>query len=266
MRNRRQAQEMLRVQALELERRTTKLEEANKDLEAFTYSVSHDLRAPLRHMDGFSKLLLEAADSGLSEDARGYLQDIRDSTGEMGRLVDDLLNLARISRQDLVLHLTGLSALAEGAATALKKANPERVIEWTIGELPSLDCDPGLIKQVFVNLLSNAVKFTRRKEIATIAVGATTESGGPVIFVRDNGVGFNPQNAARLFGVFQRLHRQEEFEGTGVGLAISQRIVQKHHGRLWAEAELGRGATFFFTLGPPAPAAPDLVHPLEGTL
>ncbi len=249
MQQRRRSGEIQRAQAEELEQRSIKLEAANKDLEAFTYSVSHDLRAPLRHIDGFSKLLMEEAASGLSEDARGYLQDIRESTVEMGRLVDDLLNLARIGRKELVVRLTGLGSLVDDTVTALKKANPGRAIEWKIGVLPFVECDPGLIKQVFVNLLSNAVKFTRPREVARIDVEATTRNGHPVISVRDNGVGFNMKNAARLFGVFQRLHRQEDFEGTGVGLASIQRIIHKHGGQVWAEAELGRGATFFFTLG-----------------
>jgi signal transduction histidine kinase len=258
--NSRRAEEMKRTQAEEiaelykrlnegLGRRSAELEAANKELEAFTYSVSHDLRAPLRHIDGFSKLLLEEASSGLSEDARGYLQDIREGTEEMGRLVDDLLALARVGRKELVLQATGLGTLADQAVMELKRANVGRAIEWKIGKLPFVECDPGLVKQVFVNLLSNAVKFTRPREVAEIEVGATTNNGQPAFFVRDNGVGFNMKNAGKLFGVFQRLHRQEDFEGTGVGLATVQRIVHKHSGQVWAEAELDRGATFFFTLG-----------------
>jgi signal transduction histidine kinase len=263
MLKRQRAEERQRAEAEELERRGTKLEAANKDLESFTYSVSHDLRAPLRHIDGFSRLLLEEAASGLSGDARGYLLDIRDSTIEMGRLVDDLLKLARISRQQLVLQMTGLGALVDDAVNAEKKANVGRTIEWKIGKLPFVECDPGLIKQVFVNLLSNAVKFTRPREVATINVEATTGNGQPVISVRDNGVGFNMKNAARLFGVFQRLHRQEDFEGTGAGLAIIHRIIQKHDGRVWAESELGRGTTFFFTLGGPKQTYPHISHAME---
>jgi signal transduction histidine kinase len=251
MKNLQRSEETQRAQTEELERRSIKLEEANKELETFTYSVSHDLRAPLRHIDGFSKLLMEETASGLSAHAQGYLLDIRESTLEMGRLVDDLLNLARIGRKKLVLEMTGLGSLAEEAASALKKDNLGRAIEWKVGDLPFVECDPGLIKQVFVNLLSNAVKFTRPREVAMIDVEATTENGQPVISVRDNGVGFNMKNAARLFGVFQRLHRQEDFEGTGVGLAIIERIIHKHGGRVWAESELDRGATFFFTLGAP---------------
>jgi PAS domain S-box-containing protein len=231
-----------------LEKRTTELEAANKELEAFTYSVSHDLRAPLRHIDGFSKLVLEEA-SRLSPDAQEYLRDIRSSTRQMGQLVDDLLNLARVSRRELAVQVTGLGPLVGEVVSELQRVRENRVIEWRVGKLPFVECDPGLIKQVFVNLLSNAVKFTRPREIRTIEVGATVSYGRPVIFVRDNGVGFNDKNSAKLFGVFQRLHRQEDFEGTGVGLATVQRIVHKHGGKVWAEAELDRGATFFFTLG-----------------
>jgi PAS domain S-box-containing protein len=232
----------------DLQRRSAELEEANKELEAFTYSVSHDLRAPLRHVDGFSKLLLEEPASGLSDDARSYLQDIRESTLEMGRLVDDLLALARVGRKELVLQVTGLGALADLVITELKRANVGRVIEWKIEKLPFVECDPGLVKQVLVNLLSNAIKYTRPREVAVIEVGATVKNGIPAIYVRDNGVGFNMKNASKLFGVFQRLHRQEDFEGTGVGLATVQRIIHKHGGKVWAEAELDRGAAFFFTL------------------
>jgi signal transduction histidine kinase len=263
MQNRQRAEDTQRALAEELKLRSTKLEAANKDLEAFTYSVSHDLRAPLRHIDGFSKLLLEEASAGLSGDARGYLLDIRDSTVEMGRLVDDLLNLARVGRKELAVRSIGLGTLVDEAVIALKKANVGRVIEWKIGELPSVECDPGLVKQVFFNLLSNAVKFTRPRAVAKIDVEATNGNGQPVISVRDNGVGFSMKNAGRLFGVFQRLHRQEDFEGTGAGLAIIQRIVHKHGGEVWAEAELNRGATFFFTLGAPKQALEAISHPRE---
>ena len=214
--------------------RTAQLEAANKELEAFSYSVSHDLRAPLRHIDGFSKLLLEEASSGLSEDARGYLQDIREGTEEMGRLVDDLLALARVGRKELVLQATGLGTLADQAVMELKRANVGRAIEWKIGKLPFVECDPGLVKQVFVNLLSNAVKFTRPREVAEIEVGATTNNGQPAFFVRDNGVGFNVQEALAkresfgLSGMRERVallggefHVESRSEGTKKGTKIS---------------------------------------------
>jgi light-regulated signal transduction histidine kinase (bacteriophytochrome) len=229
--------------------RTTELEAANKELEAFTYSVSHDLRAPLRHVDGFSKLLVEEHQAELSPDAQEYVATIRDSVLQMGMLIDDLLNLARIGRKQLDMQVTGLDSLAQEVMADLKSANPNRAIEWKIETLPFVECDPALIKQVFVNLLSNAVKFTRPRKPAVIELGVANQDGARAVFVRDNGVGFSMKYANKLFGVFQRLHRSEDFEGTGVGLATVQRIIHKHQGRVWAEAELDKGATFYFTLG-----------------
>ncbi|HLY62194.1 MAG TPA: PAS domain S-box protein [Terriglobia bacterium] len=240
------------LQALnsDLQKRTAELTAANKELEAFTYSVSHDLRAPLRHIDGFSKLLVEDHLAELTEEAREYISLIRDSTREMGQLVDDLLNLARVGRKELAMEVTGLSSLVDEVVADLKRANPGRAIQWRLEALPFVECDPGLLKQVFANLLSNAVKFTRKRESAVIEVGEDRQNGERVVFVRDNGVGFSMKSATKLFGVFQRLHRQEDFEGTGVGLATVQRIIYKHGGHVWAEAELNQGATFFFALGP----------------
>jgi PAS domain S-box-containing protein len=229
--------------------RTAELEAANKELEAFTYSVSHDLRAPLRHIDGFSKLLVEEHQAELSPDAQEYVATIRDSVLQMGVLIDDLLNLARVGRKQLAMQVTGLNSLAEEVMADLKRANPNRVIEWKIETLPFVECDPALMKQVFVNLLSNAVKFTRPRKPAVIELGVANQDGARAVFVRDNGVGFSMKYANKLFGVFQRLHRSEDFEGTGVGLATVQRIIHKHRGRVWAEAELDKGATFYFTLG-----------------
>jgi PAS domain S-box-containing protein len=229
--------------------RTAELEAANKELEAFTYSVSHDLRAPLRHVDGFSKLLVEEHGAELSPDAREYIATIRDSVLLMGMLIDDLLNLARLGRKQLNMQVTGLNSLAEEVMADLKRANPDHLIEWKVETLPFVECDPGLMKQVFANLLSNAVKFTRPRKPTVIEVGVTSHNGARAVFVRDNGVGFSMKYANKLFGVFQRLHRAEDFEGTGVGLATVQRIIHKHGGRVWAEAELDKGATFYFTLG-----------------
>ncbi len=229
--------------------RTFELAAANKELEAFSYSVSHDLRAPLRHMHGFAKILLEDFGPSLDSSAQHYLHRIHEATQHMGRLVDDLLNLSRVGRQPLHLERTGLNALVEEILTVLQGEMRGRQIEWQIGPLPSVECDPGLIKQVFANLLSNALKYTRPRERAVIEVGQKTADGRGALFVRDNGVGFNMKYADKLFGVFQRLHAQEDFEGTGVGLAIVQRIVRKHGGEVWAEAELDKGATFCFTLG-----------------
>jgi PAS domain S-box-containing protein len=240
-----------RIQRLNanLENRTRELEATNKELEAFTYSVSHDLRSPLRHIDGFSKLLVEDFGQELSEDARKYLTRIREGTRQMGQLVDDLLNLARVGRRELKVQLTGLDNLVAEVLSDLKSETTTRKIDWKVERLPFVECDAALMKQVFANLLSNAVKYTRPRDRATIEVGVRTENGQPAVFVRDNGVGFSMKYADKLFGVFQRLHRPEDFEGTGVGLATVQRIIHKHGGRVWAEAEIDRGATFYFTLG-----------------
>ena len=228
--------------------RTAELEASNKELEAFTYSVSHDLRAPLRHVDGFSKLLVDRHGAELSPDALEDIATIRDAVLHMGMLIDDLLNLARLGRKQISMQATGLNSLVDEARADLMRENPDRTIEWKVETLPFVECDPALIKQVFANLLSNAVKFTRPRKPAVIEVGTTQQEGCAVIFVRDNGVGFNMKYATKLFGVFQRLHRSEDFEGTGVGLATVQRIIHKHGGRVWAEAALKQGATFYFTL------------------
>ncbi len=235
--------------------RTAELAAANKELEAFAYSVAHDLRAPLRHIDGYSKLLAEHLGGSLDEGAKHYLESIQGSTRNMGEMVDDLLNLSRVARKELNLQVTGLSSLVEEVLKDLKPEVKDREIEWKIAGLPFVECDPVLVKQVFVNLLSNAVKFTRTRPRAIIEVDQKNIDGQAVTYVRDNGVGFSMKYSDKLFGVFQRLHRQEDFEGTGVGLATVQRIVQKHGGRIWAEAELNTGATFYFTLGTNAPAA-----------
>jgi PAS domain S-box-containing protein len=229
--------------------RTAQLEAANKELEAFSYSVAHDLRAPLRHIDGFSKILAEHLGGSLDKNAQHYLESIQDSTRNMGDMVDEMLNLSRVARMELNLRVTGLSSLVEEVLKDLEPELKDRDIEWKIAGLPFVECDPILAKQVFVNLLSNAVKFSRTRPHAIIEVGQKDVDGQSAIYVRDNGVGFNMKYSNKLFGVFQRLHRQEDFEGTGVGLATVQRIVQKHGGRVWAEAELNTGATFYFTLG-----------------
>lgn len=228
--------------------RQVQLASINQELEAFTYSVSHDLRAPLRHIDGFSKILLEEAASKLDGDALRHLTRIREGSQHMGRLVDDLLNLARIGRQELSRQVTGLNSVVESVVGELQADLQGRQIEFKIGQLPFVECDPGLMRQVFLNLLSNAVKYTRPRPRAVIEVDRLAVNGSQAIFVRDNGVGFSTKYADKLFGVFQRLHRQEDFEGTGVGLATVQRIIHKHGGRVWAEAELDKGATFYFTL------------------
>lgn len=258
----RMAEQEIRQLNSELEQRviqrTAQLEEANKELEAFTYSVSHDLRAPLRHMAGFSGILLEEYGASLDPQARKYLQRIQDATVRMGLLVDELLNLARVGRKSLDLQVTGLNPIVDEVVTMLAPDAEGRQVKWKIAKLPFVECDPTLIKQVFQNLLSNALKYSRPRPEAVIEVGRTEANGETALFVRDNGVGFSMKYADKLFGVFQRLHRAEDFEGTGVGLATVQRIIKKHHGRIWADAELDRGATFFFTLGNAAQGEPEM--------
>jgi PAS domain S-box-containing protein len=232
---------------LGLEARNAELAFANRELQAFTYSVAHDLRAPLRHIQAFSKILDEDLGKNIPTVAHQSLSEIINCTQDMGQMVDDLLALAHIGRQELIVQVTGLNALVLEVLRDLNREISEREINWIIGELPYIDCDPGLIKQVFSNLLSNAVKYTRPRKSAEIEIGQTTIDGQVAIFVRDNGVGFNMKYADKLFGVFQRLHRREDFEGTGVGLATVQRIINKHGGRIWADAQIDKGATFYFT-------------------
>jgi len=232
-----------------VERRTAELQSANRELEAFTYSVSHDLRSPLRHIDAFAQILEEEHEKQLSAEGKRCVSRIRGGVQNMGNLVDDLLNLSRVGRAELQKELVPLSPVVEEALADLRTETKDRVIEWSIAPLPAAYCDRGLVKQIFVNLISNSVKYTRPRLRAVIEIGSISIDGGNGFFVRDNGVGFNMKYVAKLFGVFQRLHRPEEFEGTGVGLATVQRIVHLHGGRIWAEAELDKGATFYFTLG-----------------
>lgn len=253
MTDRLKAEDEVRRLNAELEQRvvqrTAQLQAANKELEAFTYSVSHDLRAPLRHISGFSNILAEEYAAGLPSEAKHHVQRIQEGTRRMGQLVDDLLNLGRVGRREPVLQVAGLRSIVDEVIGGLNLEAGERSVEWKIGELPYVECDTALMQQVFQNLLSNALKFTRPRKRAVIEVGQEQRDGETVICVRDNGVGFSMKYADKLFGVFQRLHRAEDFEGTGVGLATVQRIIQKHGGRIWAEAELDKGASFYFTLG-----------------
>ena len=230
----------------ELEQR---VQERTADLEAFTYSVSHDLRAPLRHISGFSKILMEECKTSLTREAQHTLQRISEGATRMGQLIDDLLSLSRLGRQSLSPQITKLNSVVQEVIDGLQPDCAGRHVEWRVGELGQAECDAGLIRQVFQNLLSNALKYTRPRSEAMIEIGQQQQNGTSVIYVRDNGVGFSMKYVDKLFGVFQRLHRTEEFEGTGVGLATVLRIIQKHDGRIWAEAELDKGATFFFILG-----------------
>jgi light-regulated signal transduction histidine kinase (bacteriophytochrome) len=224
-----------------------RLQAAIKELDAFSYTVSHDLRAPLRAIDGFSRILLDDCRSILPEQPREYLQLVRDNTVQMGHLVDDLLTFARLGRQPMRKQQVPTAPIIEQVVHDLRRQANGRSVSVSVGEMPLLWGDPALLKQVFVNLIDNAFKYTRMRTEAAIVIGAREIGGEQVVFVGDNGAGFDMQYANKLFGVFQRLHRAEDFEGTGVGLAIVQRIVQRHGGRVWAEAAIDRGATFYFT-------------------
>jgi light-regulated signal transduction histidine kinase (bacteriophytochrome) len=231
------------------------LETANKELEAFCYTVSHDLRAPLRAIDGFARILLEDYLAGLPEDGQDYLRGVRDNARQMGRLVDDLLTFSRLGRQAMRKQRVLPDHLVRRCLDELRAAQEGRRVDVQVGELAACEGDPALLKQVWANLLTNALKYTRKRGQALIEVGCHPGTGGkgPVYFVKDNGTGFDMRYAHKLFGVFQRLHRAEDYEGTGVGLAIVQRIVHRHGGRVWAEAEPDKGAAFFFTLENEAP-------------
>lgn len=247
---RKETEEQIGILNAELRGRVSELEARNKALEAFSYSVSHDVRAPLRNIAGFSEILQEEYAQQLSPTGLDYLNRIQSNVVRMQRLVDDLLRFARLGEQGLDLQQINLNEVVQDAINSLEPEIAGREVRFEVSRLPRIEGDRGLITQVFWNLLANAVKFTRGREHAIISVGVTTEGEEDVFFVRDNGVGFDMAQSGRLFAAFQRLHRYEEFEGTGVGLATVQRIVSKHQGRIWAFSEPGQGATFYFSLRP----------------
>jgi light-regulated signal transduction histidine kinase (bacteriophytochrome)/HAMP domain-containing protein len=230
--------------------RTAELHALNKELEAFCYSVSHDLRSPLRTIDGFSLALLEDHGEHLPGDAQDHLHRIRAATQRMGVLIDDLLNLSRITRTNLHTETVDMSGLARTVVAELAAMQPGRQVETSIEDHMTANADARLVRLVYDNLIGNAWKFTSREPAARIDVGTANRGGVQTFFVSDNGAGFDPAYTDRLFGVFQRLHAMTDFPGTGVGLAIVDRIVQRHGGRVWADGAVGRGATFYFTLSP----------------
>lgn len=249
------AMRRLRVENAELarcvRRRTMELEAANRELEAFSYSVSHDLRAPLRAVDGYSRMLQEDFGPQLPAEAQRLIQTVRDSGQRMARLIEDLLRLSRLGRQPLAKRPVQFAGLVSEAVAELQREQADRAVAIRQGPLPDCEGDPALLRQVLVNLLSNAFKYTRRVAEPNVELGAQDCDGETVYFIRDNGAGFDMSQAHRLGGVFQRLHPEHEFEGTGVGLALVQRILQRHGGRMWAESAVGQGATFYFTVAEP---------------
>jgi signal transduction histidine kinase len=228
--------------------RTAQLTTANEELEAFSYSVSHDLRAPLRHLDGFAELLKRQQQDRLDEKGRRHLEVISQAARRMGSLIDDLLVFSRMGRQEMLKTSVGMGAIVREAIAQLQPDYAARKIEWIVPELRQVEADPSMLRQVWLNLISNAIKYTRPREAARIEIGSSEAEAEMVFFVRDNGVGFDMKYADKLFGVFQRLHGENEFEGTGIGLANVRRIVLRHGGRTWAESVPGEGSTFYFSL------------------
>jgi light-regulated signal transduction histidine kinase (bacteriophytochrome) len=243
-----ETEEEIRNLNQDLERRTVELEAANKELEAFTYSVSHDLRAPLVAIGGFSRLILEKCADHLDAKGQHFLEIIHSNSERMLQLIDDLIAFSHLEHQEIKALDINMEELAKSVFEALKPLHPGRPLALKLKRLPVARGDPGMIRQVLVNLLSNAMKFTRPKEDGSVEMGCLVHENRRVYYVKDNGVGFDMRHADRLFSVFQRLHDPQEFEGTGIGLAIVQRIIDRHGGWVWAEGKVNEGATFYFTL------------------
>lgn len=245
----RELEQRVSERTAQLHERSRQLEAANRELEAFSYSVSHDLRAPLRHLSGFARLLKERAAESLDEKSLRYVQNIDEAAGLMGKLIDDLLAFSRTGRAEMARSRVNFDQLVKEVLETLQPDTQGRNIVWQIGPLPEAEGDKAMLRLVWANLISNALKYTRTRDEAQIAIGsAKKEEGETVYFIRDNGVGFDMQYADKLFGVFQRLHTDEEFEGTGIGLATIQRIIRRHGGSVGAEGKVDGGATFYFSL------------------
>ncbi len=232
----------------ELKTEAIKLEDANNELEAFAYSVSHDLRVPLRAIDGFSRIVIEDYEKELDEEGVRLLNVIRDNTKKMGQLIDDILLLSRAGRQEMNIGKLDMTSLAKNVYNEFQQETSTRNIDFVVEDMPPVDADRALMTQVLTNLIGNAIKFTKKTENARIEIGFSEDKSDYIYHVKDNGAGFNMKYYDKLFGLFQRLHSQEEFEGTGVGLSIVQRIVSRHNGRVWGEGEVGKGATIYFSM------------------
>ncbi|MEN6622780.1 MAG: ATP-binding protein [Smithella sp.] len=233
---------------VDLQTRTKELEAANKELESFSYSVSHDLRAPLRAIDGYSRMLVKEMKNKPTAESERKLKIIRENIGKMEQLIDDLLAFSRLGRQAMTINPIDIGSLVDELWSGIYAINPGRSMELRKDKLPQAHGDAHLVKQVLFNLMANAVKFTKIREHAIIEIGGNDEGSNVLIYIKDNGAGFNMDYYNKLFNVFQRLHSSEEFEGTGIGLATVQRIINKHNGRIWAEGKVDQGATFYFSL------------------
>jgi light-regulated signal transduction histidine kinase (bacteriophytochrome) len=242
------AEEQVKSLNQDLQKRAAELETVNKELDAFAYSISHDLRAPLRHIEGFLQLLKQNISASLNEQSEHYMTTILRVSNRMGRMIDDLLTFSRMERQALSKADIDLEKLIHEIIDDFKFETNDRTIKWHIGDLPVVWADRTLISSVLTNLISNAIKFTKTRSIAEIEIGGDNQQGESIIFVRDNGVGFNMTYIDKLFGAFQRLHNTREFEGSGIGLANVYRIIKRHGGRTWAEGKLDESATFYFSL------------------